>query len=1191
MFLLEHLHCLPLAALAMPVSQFSSCLRIALFWCASLALSVGSFAASEAIDMQPGPQWVPTSTKTTFSEGGVFTFEDGAAYAGASLLWKGGKLPVNKDWAVDLVVAFPALSCVPQHEQSATLTLHFTEAPLRDSSEFFGSGLIATWPRLATPAFGFSLNRSWSGGASPEVLPTLAATWSVFPVTPGPGAQTSWTTPLEGSTPRLLRVSYSASTGQAQFSCDGVVVQTLDLARELYGRPAAEVAALDDVYTLELGLGGSDKTLDDSAVQPFLVGRSAAVSSLLVDGAVAVPYIVAQPVSSWSIAGAIPALTVEARGNDLTYQWYQGARDDYSHPISGATSAVYQPNDYGRYWVCVTNALGSVNSAEATCNPEVPVHTAGLASGSQLPLLEDRQASLVASGTRIDLVSTATAGSSVGATSPLAGMSLDENWSVQADIELASGLPSSATSALRAGFQLYGATPNFSFVLLHSLGFEMRNGAPSIDVSEWYLRNDDKRVLAPDAWFQGPEGSKAALRIDYSAASGYLTYYVDKDGSEGPSGWAFHSTHQLVGSQLLGSSVRQSGVLLCLDAGSGASNAGDVCRLTNLVWRSGATVPASPVITTQPQNITAARQGTATFSVEATGQDNRYVWFKGLRGDVSRPVRPELDLGKATLNVDPVLDGADYWALAFNEGGVAFSEAAKLSLDPTKFAGVYLGSFNNDPVTYGAWALYVRPDNTGLFVGYAAQDKLMLRAEVVVNNDGTFNEFIDSMSCASSSSSVPLGAKVTDTVVNGGWERYTFGGSVKADGNGGLSVSLSCHYNNAAGASVGLSGSGELTPYLGTHLTYAGLYELIAVNGAKGLGYAVVTSRGHAYYVVATTRGVSSGLINLGSDGRFSQYLSDGSLLEGSVDASIGMMDAQVSNGTETIEFIGRNARRSSSSRLSNFSINTQISSSESVTAGFIVKGTSKKSLLMRGVGPALGELGVLGDNWQRDTSLVLNRISGGLVLGENKGWGSFSSNPSVFQANNAFTGLPFLDNSGDSALVGELADSAGGYTIEVKTSQAVARTAMAEIYEADTDASTRLKNLSALKRLTGNAVLTAGFVISGNTSKRVLIRAVGPSLANYGVPSGYLPNPRLKVFSLRAGTSSLIGENNDWWDTTDANTLADATTKSEAGLVLATGSADAAIAMTLKPGMYSIEMTSADGQEGIGLIEVYEAD
>ena len=124
---------------------------------------------------------------------------------------------------------------------------------------------------------------------------------------------------------------------------------------------------------------------------------------------------------------------------------------------------------------------------------------------------------------------------------------------------------------------------------------------------------------------------------------------------------------------------------------------------------------------------------------------------------------------------------------------------------------------------------------------------------------------------------------------------------------------------------------------------------------------------------------------------------------------------------------------------------------------------------------------------------------------------------------------------------------------------------------------STRLINLSTRgKVLTGDNVMIGGFIIQGDSAKTVLIRAVGPNLANYGV-TGVLANPKLQLYS----GQTVIATNDDWGTATNASAIT------------ATGLApvnplESAILITLQPGAYTAIVSGADGGSGVGIVEVF---
>ena len=114
----------------------------------------------------------------------------------------------------------------------------------------------------------------------------------------------------------------------------------------------------------------------------------------------------------------------------------------------------------------------------------------------------------------------------------------------------------------------------------------------------------------------------------------------------------------------------------------------------------------------------------------------------------------------------------------------------------------------------------------------------------------------------------------------------------------------------------------------------------------------------------------------------------------------------------------------------------------------------------------------------------------------------------------------------------------------------------------------------------TGGDILIAGFVIGGQTSKTVLIRAIGPTLGAFGVP-GVLANPKLELFT----GSTKINENDNWGG---APALSDAFL-SVAAFPLPAASADAVLLVTLAPGSYTAQVSGVGATTGVALVEVYE--
>jgi len=117
-----------------------------------------------------------------------------------------------------------------------------------------------------------------------------------------------------------------------------------------------------------------------------------------------------------------------------------------------------------------------------------------------------------------------------------------------------------------------------------------------------------------------------------------------------------------------------------------------------------------------------------------------------------------------------------------------------------------------------------------------------------------------------------------------------------------------------------------------------------------------------------------------------------------------------------------------------------------------------------------------------------------------------------------------------------------------------------------------------------GSSTLIAGFIIQGNSPRKVLIRAGGPYLTQFSVTS-VLDDPVLTLFS----GQDQIAQNDDWG--ADAVNIAAATVKVGA-TGFPVGSKDAAIVSVLQPGIaYTAQVSGKNSQTGNAIVEVYDAD
>jgi hypothetical protein len=251
------------------------------------------------------------------------------------------------------------------------------------------------------------------------------------------------------------------------------------------------------------------------------------------------------------------------------------------------------------------------------------------------------------------------------------------------------------------------------------------------------------------------------------------------------------------------------------------------------------------------------------------------------------------------------------------------------------------------------------------------------------------------------------------------------------------------------------------------------------------------------------------------------------------------------------------------------------------LVAGFAVAGSTPKRVLIRAIGPTLAAFGVTGA--LADTRLDL--FNGNTLVVANDNWGGAGD---VIAASNAIGAFPLATNSLDSVVVATLPP--GLYTAQVSGVGGRTGVALVELYDLDTlqaFSTQKLTNVATRGVLTtAQNQIIAGFMVSGTTSKKVLIRAVGPTLgrAPFNVP-GTVADPMLRLVR---GDGSVIRENDNWETGNDAALISEASAKVGA-FALSAGAKDCALLINLPPGTYSAQVTGAAPGTGTVLVEVYE--
>jgi hypothetical protein len=390
----------------------------------------------------------------------------------------------------------------------------------------------------------------------------------------------------------------------------------------------------------------------------------------------------------------------------------------------------------------------------------------------------------------------------------------------------------------------------------------------------------------------------------------------------------------------------------------------------------------------------------------------------------------------------------------------------------------------------------------------------------------------------------------------------------------------------------------------------AGSYAVTATNSAGSVTSVasvltvnpVVVSNAPAFttqpIAVAVVSGSTVALTVAASGSPSYQWAKSGTAIPGATHATFllnGATSANAGNYTCTATNSGGSATSNPAAlsivattdvgRLTSLSTRAVVGTgSDVLIVGFVVSGGSgsaTKPVLIRGTGPTLTGFGVSGV--LADPMLTLFQSS--TVVAANDNWGGDSQITAQDAAVQAF---PLASTSSlDSALyIPNLAQNI--YSAEIAGNNNGTGVALAEVYDLTSSGSytattPRLTALSTRVRVgTGDNILIVGFVIGGSSAKTVLIRASGPALDQFGVPST-LPDPTLTLYR---SDSTAIVINNGWAG--DPQIVSTAASVFAFPWTSAT-SKDSALVITLPPGLYSAGIAGASGDTGVALVEVYE--
>ncbi|WP_158277509.1 pectinesterase family protein [Opitutus sp. ER46] len=500
-------------------------------------------------------------------------------------------------------------------------------------------------------------------------------------------------------------------------------------------------------------------------------------------------------------------------------------------------------------------------------------------------------------------------------------------------------------------------------------------------------------------------------------------------------------------------------------------------------------------------------------------------------------------------NAQPT-DAGLYTVKASNAGGTVTSAAAALTFTAGKYAGIYQGKVG----TKGTLALCVRDDGSAVMLASDADS-----FGTVVAREGSVDAAGKIQITGHNGNYVALTATIDEAGKVSGTIGY-------APESGGVAPAVLLSTTMSATRAAGTGAAAAL----------AGHYQLGAVGSANSANV-IVAADGTAMVVAQVGNTASAGSGTVTSSGQLSVTITGGPTVTATLVAGSASGTITPAAGS-AITVAGAIDAKAEVNRFREVSVRCKVDAGQIGIVGFAIAGDTPEDVLIRAVGPSLSYFGL--------KSVLPNpRIdvySGSTLIASNVGW-TTTSPVDIALATAQAGAFPLRATSADSAL--RLTLAPGPYTaIMTSASGTGSGIGLMEVYEVTGGAAgQRLTNLSARANIgVGEDTFTTGFVVSGSQPKRMLIRAVGPALAVFGVQ-----NPAAKpVITLFQG-STVVAQNAGW---TKGDVVGVRAATREVGTFpFAEDSSDSAMVIHLAPGLYTIQVTSADGGSGTALMEIYE--
>jgi mono/diheme cytochrome c family protein len=266
--------------------------------------------------------------------------------------------------------------------------------------------------------------------------------------------------------------------------------------------------------------------------------------------------------------------------------------------------------------------------------------------------------------------------------------------------------------------------------------------------------------------------------------------------------------------------------------------------------------------------------------------------------------------------------------------------------------------------------------------------------------------------------------------------------------------------------------------------------------------------------------------------------------------------------------FVAQYMPNAASNRLANIATRLQVGvGDDALIAGFIVRGSPGKRIMIRAIGPSLSSSGI--PNALADPILELHDQTGAVIATDDN-WGDNANQQEIIDTGIAPT------SANESVILMRLPSDDNGvsYTAVLRGAGDTTGVGLLEVYDLDRGVGPMVMNISTRGRVdVGDNVMIGGLIVAGEASQKVIVRAIGPSLP----VAGKLADPTLE---LHDGNGGLLASNDNWRSDQEADIIATTIPPSN--------DLESAIVALLPPANYTAIVRGVNNTTGVALVEVY---